>query len=112
MAEPTLSDVLKAISELQTETRADIAGVSAEVTSLDAKVTSLDAKVTSLDRKVDRLDTAVADGFRRVDRQLADLDRDLTKHMEVDRELERDIEVLKARPARTAARPARRPRTR
>jgi uncharacterized coiled-coil protein SlyX len=116
MAEPTLSDVLKAIAELRTETKADLAGLDARIGGLDVKVDAriggLDVKVDSLDRKVERLDTAVADGFRRVDRQLADLDRDLTKHMDVHREIEKDLATLKARPPRTAARPARRPRTR
>jgi hypothetical protein len=29
-------------------------------------------------------------GFRRVDKQLTDLDRDLTKHMDVHREIRKD----------------------
>ena len=80
MAEPTLKDVLKAISELRAETKAEFAQVGSR--------------------------------FDRVEKQLTDLDRDLTKHMDVHREIEKDIEALKARPARTAARAPRRPRTR
>ena len=77
MAEPTLKDVLKAISEL------------------DAKV----------GRKVDELRTEMKKGF-------ADLDKELTGHTQVRREIEKDIAALKSRPARTAARAPRRPRTR
>lgn len=42
----------------------------------------------------------------------AHLDNELTQHMDVHREIEKDIEALKRRPARTAARAPRRPRTR
>ena len=79
MAEPTLKDVLKAISEIRGEmaTKADLA--------------KLDAKVTK--------------GFE-------DLDKELSGHADVHRQIEKDIEALKARPARTAARAPRRPRTR
>lgn len=82
MAEPTLKDVLKAISELRAETKADVAQVRSEM----------------------------ATRFDRVDKQLTELDRDLTMHMDVHREIEKDIEALKRRPPRTAARAARRPR--
>jgi chromosome segregation ATPase len=84
MADATLKDVLKAIAELRAETKADIA----------------------------KLDAKVDDGFSRVAAQLTELDRDLTKRMDVHREIEKDIEGLKRRPARTAARAPRRPRTR
>jgi hypothetical protein len=62
-----------------------------------------------LDRKVDGLRTAMAPRFDHLDKQLTDLDRDLTKHMNVHREIEQDIETLKRRPPRTAARAPRRP---
>lgn len=91
MAEPTLKDVLKAISEMQ-----------GGIAKLDAKVDTGLAQVRS----------EMAKRFDGVDAQLADLDRDLTKHMDVHREIEKDIEALKSRPARTAARAPRRPRTR
>jgi chromosome segregation ATPase len=92
MAEPTLKDVLRAISEIRGEmaTKADLA-------KLDAKVAKLDAKVEDLDAKVEK-------GF-------AELDRELTGHAALHREIEKDIEALKRRPARTAARAPRRPRT-
>ena len=94
MAEPTLKDVLDVIAKL------------------DAKVGKLDAKVDA-HRAETKADAATADTrFDRVDKGLAELDRDLTKHMDVHREIEKDIEALKARPARTAARAPRRPRTR
>jgi exonuclease VII small subunit len=42
--------------------------------------------------------------FDRVDARLAELDRDLDAHMKVHAELEKDVESLKGRPVRTAAR--------
>jgi hypothetical protein len=78
MAEPTLKVVLKAIADLQAETRS----------------------------RFDRVD----DDLVRVHKELASLDRDLTKHMDVHKELEKDVEALKGRPLRNAARaPRRRP---
>lgn len=68
--------------------------------------------IAKLDAKVDaHRDEAVA-RFDRVDKQLFDLDRDLTKHMDVHREIEKDVQALKGRAPRTTARAPRRPRTR
>lgn len=83
-AEPTLKDVLNAIARL------------------DAKV----------DRKVDELRADVDDLRHEVKKGFADLDDELTGHSKVHRELEKDIEALKRRPARTAARAPQRPRAR
>lgn len=82
MAEPTLRDVLDAIAQMRREmaTKTELAKVEA---------------------KVDAHRAETAKGF-------AELDRELTKHAEVHRELEKDVEALKRRPARTAARPTRR----
>ncbi|HSO39622.1 MAG TPA: hypothetical protein VLT33_44150 [Labilithrix sp.] len=41
-----------------------------------------------------------------------DLDKELTGHAALHREIEKDIEALESRPARTAARATRRTRTR
>ena len=86
MAEPTLKDVLKVIAEMRGEmaTKADLA---------------------KLEAKVDAHRAETKKGF-------ADLDKALTQHMGVHREVEKDIEALKRRPARTAAQAPRRPRTR
>jgi hypothetical protein len=65
-------------------------------------ISALDANV---DRKIDELRTEMKRGF-------ADLDKELTGHADVHRQIEKDIAALKARPARTAARAPRRPRTR
>ena len=62
MAEPTLKDVLKAISEL------------------DAKV---DRKVGDVDRKVDALRSDVEAHRAETKKGFADLDRELTSHTEV-----------------------------
>jgi chromosome segregation ATPase len=93
MAEPTLKDVLNAIARLergQTEIRSEMA-TKGDLAKLEAKVEKR---------------------FDRVDKALEALDEDLDKHMKVHKELEKDVEHLKGRPPRTAARVARRPRTR
>lgn len=87
MAQPTLKDVMDVIAKLDAKVDAHRAETRADAAKVDAR-------------------------FDRVDKGLAELDRDLTKHMDVHREIEKDIEALKARPARTAARAPRRPRTR
>jgi hypothetical protein len=46
--------------------------------------------------------------LKRIEKQLDEVDEDLTGHMKVHREIEKDIELLKRRPPRTAARPTRR----
>lgn len=94
MADPTLKDVLEAIAQLRQETRADIA-------QLDGKVSTLDAKLSTVAAKVDAHRAETAKAF-------AELDRELSKHADVHRELEKDVEALKRRPPRTAARPTRR----
>jgi hypothetical protein len=64
-------------------------------------ISALDANV---DRKIDELRTEMKRGF-------ADLDKELTGHADVHRQIEKDIAALKTRPARTPARAPRRPRT-
>lgn len=86
MADPTLKDVLVAI------------------TVLDAKIDKVAAKVDKVDGKVDA-HRAETNAFRaEVEKRFDDIDRELTKHADVHREVEKDIEALKRRPARTAAR--------
>ncbi len=82
MAGPTLDDVLQAIAQIRSEmaTKKELARIEA---------------------KLDAHRTETAKGF-------ADLDKELTGHANVHREIEKDIELLKRRPPRTAARPARR----
>ena len=98
MADPTLKDVLEAIAQLRTETKAELAQFRMET---KAELAKLDAKVDAhrAETQAHRLETEK--GFR-------DLDRELTKHADVHRELEKDVQTLKRRPARTAARPTRR----
>ena len=91
MAEPSLIDVLKAISELDAK--------------VDRRVGDVERKVGDLDTKVDVLRAEMKKGF-------AELDKELTGHADTHREIEKDIAALKARPPRTAARATRRPRTR
>lgn len=87
MAEPTLKDVLDAISKL------------------DAKIERVDGKVGRVDAKVDALRAEMVQRFD-------ELDAELTLHAKVHRKIEQDITTLKGRPPRTAARPTRRPRAR
>lgn len=87
MAEPTLKDVLNAVIKLEASTKADLA--------------KLDAKVDRVDAKVDAHRAETKKGF-------SDLDEELSGHAKVHREIEKDIELLKRRPARTAARAPRR----
>lgn len=98
MADPTLKDVLDALAQLRTDTKADLAQLRSETKAEFAKI---EAKVDAhrAETQAHRLETEK--GFR-------DLDRELTKHADVHRELEKDVESLKRRPARTAARPTRR----
>jgi archaellum component FlaC len=74
MAEPTLADVLKAISEL------------------DAKT---DKRFDQADKRFDQADKR----FDRIEKLLGAVDRDLTGHMEVHAKIEKDIEGLKRRTA-------------
>jgi predicted RNase H-like nuclease (RuvC/YqgF family) len=89
MAEPSLKDVMAAITRLE-KGQASLEKGQAEIRSEMATKAEMNAR------------------FDRVDRQLAELDRDLDGHMDVHRELERDVEALKGRPLRTAARVRRR----
>jgi ferritin-like metal-binding protein YciE len=111
MAEPTLKDVLKAISELRAETKGDIAQVRSEMAT-KADLAKLDAKVEA-HRAETEAHRAETEAHRAETKKgFADLDEELTRHADTDREIEKDIVALKGRPARTAARPTRRPRTR
>jgi septal ring factor EnvC (AmiA/AmiB activator) len=100
MAEPTLKDVLRAIAELRTETKGDIAQVRSEMAT-KADLTKLDGKVDKVEAKVDAHRAETKQGF-------GELDKELAGHADVHREIETDIEALKRRPARTAARAPRR----
>ena len=95
MADPTLKDVLDAIARVERN-----AATKADLAKLEAKL----ATKSELSNVESRMDAR----FDRIEKRLDDLDRDLTKHMDVHRELEKDITLLKRRPPRTAARPARR----
>jgi chromosome segregation ATPase len=99
MAEPTLKDVLAAITRLekgQSEIRSEMAtkaDMNARFTEMNARFADVNARFADVNARFDR-----------VDRNIADLDRDLDSHMKVHRELERDVEALKGRPLRTASR--------
>ena len=100
MAEPTLKDVLDVIAQLRSDTKTDIAQLRSEVATVAAQLRS---EVATVAAKVDAHRAETAKGF-------AEVDRELTKHADVHREVEKDIEALKRRPARTAARPTTRRR--
>jgi len=112
MAELTLKDVLKAITRLekgQSEIRAEMA-TKEDVAELRADVTELRADVTELRADVAELRADVAAHRGETKKGFADLDKELTGHANVHKELEKDVEALKGRPLRTAARtPRRRP---
>lgn len=83
MSEPTLKDVLDAIARVekgQSDLRSELTSVRSELFQLRSEVKA---------------------GFDA-------LDAELTKHAGTHREIEKDIENIKRRPARTAARPTRR----
>jgi predicted nucleic acid-binding Zn-ribbon protein len=100
MADPTLKDVLEAITQLDTRVRSVESKVATK-----ADLAKLEAKVES---RFATLDSEMGSRFDRVEKRLDDLDRDLNKHMDVHREIEKDITLLKRRPPRTAARAPRR----
>lgn len=106
MADPTLKDVLDAIARVErnSATKADLAKLEAKMAT-KGDLSSLDSK---MDARFESLESEMGSRFDRIEKRLDDLDRDLTKHMDVHRELEKDITLLKRRPPRTAARPARR----
>ncbi|HEY8076540.1 MAG TPA: hypothetical protein VIF62_20590 [Labilithrix sp.] len=94
MAEPTIKDVLDAISKLatQSELRDGLAELRRELAGARGDLVA----------KIDAHRAETKKGFD-------DLDEELTGHAKVHREIEKDIENLKRRPARTAARRAARP---
>jgi len=120
MAEPKLKDVLDAVSQIQgaisqmqgdldqvrqeMATKADVDGLRTDVDGLRTDVDGLRTDVDGLRTDVHGLRSDVKKGF-------ADLDKELTAHAGVHREIEKDIQALKGRAPRTAAR-APRPRTR
>jgi hypothetical protein len=93
MAEPTIKDVLDAISKLAT--KSELRDGLAELRR------DLVAKIDAHRAETDAHRAETRKGFE-------DLDEELTGHAKVHREIEKDIENIKRRPARTAARPARR----
>ncbi len=110
MAEATLKDVMDAIAQLDAKidrkvdelrrdmaTGRDLAEVRREMVTIGA----LAHARKELETKIDEHRAETKKGFE-------DLDRELTGHAAVHRELEKDIETIKRRPARTAARPTRR----
>lgn len=126
MSEPTLVDVLDAIAKLDTR----LEKVETRIEKVDVKMTSEFADVRrdavraerarhafegqmddfrdETKHAIEDLSVQVDTRFDRVDKAIASLAEDLDEHMKVHRELEKDIETLKRRPPRTAARPARR----
>ena len=106
MADPTLKDVLEAIArdERNTATKADLAKLEGKLATkgeLSNLESNLKGELSNLESKMDAR-------FDQLEKRFDELDRDLTKHMDVHREIEKDITTLKRRPPRTAARPARR----
>jgi len=102
MADPTLKDVLHAVEALakNAATKADLAALKADLAEV-RKTAATKADLAELKEDLARLDAKVTKGF-------AELDEELTRHAAVHREIEKDITMLKRRPPRTAARPARR----
>ena len=98
MAEPTMKDVLDAIAAMR-----------GDLVKTDAKVDRIESRTATVEAKVDAHRLETAKGF-------ADLDVELAKHSDpVHRkvetaiaELRKDVDALKKRPVRPAARPARR----
>lgn len=81
MAEPTLKDVLRAISEVKsdlTSVKSDVNSVKSDLTSVKSDLTSVKSNLAKLEANVGARFDAVDTRFDRVDEQLADLDRDLT----------------------------------
>jgi copper chaperone CopZ len=73
MAEPTLKDVLKALSRLESRLESSLAEVHGEMAT-KSELAKIDAKVDTLGAKVDAHRVETARGFE-------DLDRDLDEHM-------------------------------
>lgn len=126
VAEPTLKDVLEAIAALTTRVDRMDARVDRMGQEMNARFDRVDKE---MDARFDRVDKEIAARFGevnarfgevnaqfaevnahfdRVHKEIAELDKDVTTHMKVHREIEKDIELLKRRPPRTAARAPRR----
>ena len=110
MADASLKDVLDAVARLDAkidrrvdELRREMATGRdlAEIRRDMANIGALEQVRQALEAKIDAHRAETKKAFD-------DLDRELTGHAAVHRELEKDIETLKRRPARTAARPTRR----
>lgn len=110
MAKATLDDVLTAVGQLDAKidrkidelrremaTSRDLASVRREMATLGA----LETARRELEAKIEAHRAETKQGFDA-------LDHELTGHAAVHRELEKDVEAIKRRPLRTAARPARR----
>jgi uncharacterized coiled-coil DUF342 family protein len=122
MAEPTLKDVLDAISKLATKSELGdgLAKLRSELGDGLAELRSeFGDRLTELRRElVARIDAhraeteahrAETEAHRAETKKgFEDLDEELTRHASVHREIEKDIQNLKRRPPRTAARPTRR----
>ena len=93
MADPTIKDVLETLAEMRAAmaTKSDLARLEAKLEAHRAETNAHRAETNA-----HRAETTK--GF-------ADRDRELTRHADVHREIEKDIEALKRRPPRTAARP-------
>ncbi len=103
-----MKGVLDAIAKVERHLDGKIDQVRTEVHGLDAKIDQVRSEVHGLDAKIDQVRSEVHARFDQVDNDLKALDKEVTAHMAVHRELEKDIELLKRRPARTAARATRR----
>jgi hypothetical protein len=100
MAEPTLKDVLEAIAKLEAATKSELVAVRREVATKSV--------LLELRREVGANHAETTARLKRIEKQLDEVDEDLTGHMKIHREIEKDLELLKRRPPRTAARPTRR----
>ena len=89
MADPTIKDVLKAIAEMRGEM-----ATKKELAAFDAK---MEARFDAVDARFDA-----------VDKSIAELGADIDKHMVVHKKLEKQVEILKVKPARPVARMPRR----
>jgi len=98
MSEPTIKDVLDAVARLETSTKTDLA-------RLDAKVDRVDGRLATVEAKVDAHRLETAKGFSDLDVELADHSDPVHRKVEeAIAELRKDVDALKRRPARPAAR--------
>jgi len=110
MADPTIKDVLKAIAEMRGEmaTKKELAAFDAK---MEARFDAVDARFDAVDARFDAVDArfdAVDARFDAVDKSIAELGADIDKHMVVHKKLEKQVEILKVKPARPVARMPRR----